>query len=189
MAVNREQALGLWHKYNESESLFHHALAVESVMREAAERHGDDPDFWGITGLLHDVDWERFPDQHCAKAPELLKEIDAPDEMVHAICSHGWGICSDTEPVSYMEKMLYTIDELTGLVTATALMRPEKMKGISVKSVKKKWNAHGFAAGVNREIIEKGAAMLGMDIPSVIQLTIDGMTKAAPELGLWPEEA
>lgn len=189
MAVTREQALELWHKYNESESLFHHALAVEAVMREAAERAGEDPDFWGITGLLHDVDWEKYPEKHCKKAPELLKEIDAPDNMVHAICAHGWGICSDVEPESYMEKILFTIDELTGLVTATALMRPEKMSGISVKSVKKKWNAKGFAAGVNREIIEKGATMVGMDIPSVIQLTIDGMTKVAPKLGLWPAEA
>ncbi len=186
--VTRDEALKLWHKYNKSESLYHHALSVEAVMREAAIRNNEDPDFWGIVGLLHDVDWEEFPTEHCKKAPELLKEINAPDEMIHAICSHGWGICVDVEPTLYMEKVLFTIDELTGLVTATALMRPEKMSGISVKSVKKKWNAHGFAAGVNREIIEKGAAMIGMDIPSVIQLTIDGMTKVAPEIGLWPAE-
>lgn len=189
MAAARENALKLWHKYNESESLFHHALTVEAVMREAAERSNEDPDFWGVVGLLHDVDWEKFPEEHCRKAPELLAEIGATDQMIHAICSHGWGLCSDIEPESYMEKVLYTIDELTGLITATALMRPEKMKGISVKSVKKKWNSNGFAAGVNREVIEKGAAMIGMDIPSVIQLAIDGMTKVAPELGLWPEEA
>ena len=150
MAAARENALKLWHKYNESESLFHHALAVEAVMREAAERSNEDPDFWGVVGLLHDVDWEKFPEEHCRKAPELLAEIGATDQMIHAICSHGWGLCSDIEPESYMEKVLYTIDELTGLITATALMRPEKMKGISVKSVKKKWNSNGFAAGVNQ---------------------------------------
>lgn len=186
--VTREDALSLWHKYNKSESLYHHALAVEAVMREAAIKFNEDPEYWGIVGLLHDVDWETFPDEHCKKAPELLKEINAPDEMIHAICSHGWGICVDIEPELYMEKVLFTIDELTGLVTATALMRPEKMKGITVKSVKKKWNAHGFAAGVNREIIEKGAELLNLELPAVIQLTIDGMTKIAPELGLWPEE-
>ena len=189
MAVTREEAEKLFRKYNESESLYHHALSVEAVMREAAERYGEDPDFWGIVGFLHDIDWEKFPEEHCRKAPELLAEINAPEELVHAVCSHGYGMVTDVKPEKMMEKMLFTVDELTGLITATALMRPEKMKGISVKSIKKKWKDKSFAAGVNREIITKGTEMLGMETQDVIQLAIDGMTKIAPEIGLWPEEA
>ncbi len=189
MAVSREDAEKLFRKYNESESLYHHALSVEAVMREAAEKYGEDPDFWGIVGFLHDIDWEKFPEEHCRKAPELLKEIDAPEDMVHAICSHGYGLVTDVKPEKMMEKMLYTVDELTGLITATALMRPEKMKGISVKSIKKKWKDKSFAAGVNRDVITKGCEMLGMETQDIIQLAIDGMTKVSPALGLWPEEA
>ena len=188
MDITRDQALGLFRKYNKSESLYHHAISVEAVMREFAEKNNEDPEFWGIAGLLHDIDWEMFPEEHCRKAPELLAEINAPEELVHAICSHGYGLVTDVKPEKYMEKVLYTIDELTGLVTATALMRPEKMKGISVKSIKKKWKDKSFAAGVNREVISNGAQMLGLDISQIIQTTIDGMTKVAPELGLWPEE-
>ena len=189
MAVTREEAEKLFRKYNESESLYHHALSVEAVMREAAERYGEDPDFWGIVGFLHDIDWEKFPEEHCRKAPELLAEINAPEELVHAVCSHGYGMVTDVKPEKMMEKMLFTVDELTGLITATALMRPEKMKGISVKSIKKKWKDKSFAAGVNREVITKGTEMLGMETQDVIQLAIDGLTKIAPEIGLWPEEA
>ena len=189
MAVTREEAEKLFRKYNESESLYHHALSVEAVMREAAERYGEDPDFWGIVGFLHDIDWEKFPEEHCRKAPELLAEINAPEELVHAVCSHVYGMVTDVKPEKMMEKMLFTVDELTGLITATALMRPEKMKGISVKSIKKKWKDKSFAAGVNREVITKGTEMLGMETQDVIQLAIDGMTKIAPEIGLWPEEA
>ena len=189
MAVTREEAEKLFRKYNESESLYHHALSVEAVMREAAERYGEDPDFWGIVGFLHDIDWEKFPEEHCRKAPELLAEINAPEELVHAVCSQGYGMVTDVKPEKMREKMLFTVDELTGLITATALMRPEKMKGISVKSIKKKWKDKSFAAGVNREVITKGTEMLGMETQDVIQLAIDGMTKIAPEIGLWPEEA
>lgn len=188
MAITRDEAVALWKKYNKSESLYHHALSVEAVMREAAKKLGEDEEYWGIVGFLHDIDWEMFPSEHCKKAPELLAEIGTPDDMVHAICSHGWGLCSDVRPEREMEKMLYTIDELTGLVTATALMRPEKMKGISVKSIKKKWKDKGFAAGVNREVITSGAAMLGMELSDIIQLAIDGMTTIAPQIGLWPTE-
>ncbi len=189
MAVTREEAEKLFRKYNESESLYHHALSVEAVMREAAERYGEDAEFWGIVGFLHDIDWEKFPEEHCRKAPELLTEINAPEDMVHAICSHGYGLVTDVKPEKMMEKMLFTVDELTGLITATALMRPEKMKGISVKSIKKKWKDKSFAAGVNREIITQGCEMLGMEAADIIQLAIDGMTKVAPDLGLWPDEA
>ncbi len=186
METTREQALELFRKYNKTESLYHHALEVEAIMREAAERAGEDPEYWGIVGLLHDIDWEMFPEEHCRKAPELLRQISLPDDMIHAICSHGWGLCSDVEPERYMEKMLYTIDELSGLIHATALMRPEKMQGISVRSVKKKMKDKSFSAGVNREIIAKGADMLGMDIQDIIQIAIDGMTKVAPKTGIWP---
>ena len=186
--MNREECVALWHKYNKSESLWHHALEVEATMREFAEREGEDPEYWGLVGLLHDIDWEMYPEEHCKKAPELLKEIGADDDFIHAVCSHGYGLCVDVKPEKKMEKILYTIDELSGLVNATALMRPEKMKGISVKSVKKKFASKGFSAGVNRDVILKGAEMLGEDLSSIIQTTIDGMTKVAPEVGLWPEE-
>ncbi|MFA6688414.1 MAG: HDIG domain-containing metalloprotein [Sphaerochaetaceae bacterium] len=184
MDFTREDALALLKKYNESESLVHHALSVEAVMREFAALKGEDVEYWGLVGLLHDVDYGTYPDQHCKKAPELLKEIGADDAFIHAVVSHGWGICVDVEPELYMEKVLYTVDELTGLVTATALMRPERMNGISVKSVKKKWNSPSFAAGVNREVIAKGAEMIGMDLTQVIQHTIDGMAKIASQLSL-----
>lgn len=125
-----------------------------------------------------------FPEQHCKKAPELLKEINAPDDVIHAVCSHGWGICSDVEPTRKMEKVLYTVDELCGLIYATALMRPEHMNGMTVKSVKKKWSSKNFAAGVNRDLIDKGIAMLGMDKSQVIQLAIEGISSVADQVGL-----
>ena len=187
MAIERNKAIELWKKYNSSESLFHHALSVEAVMRRFALEYGEDQDYWGIVGLLHDIDWEMFPTEHCMVAPRLLKEIDAPDDVIKAVQSHGWGVCTDIKPERKMEIVLYTIDELTGLITATALMRPEKMQGITVKSVKKKWSSKGFAAGVNREIIANGAEMLGEEIPRIIQLSIDAMTEISKEIGLWPE--
>ncbi|MBS7378461.1 MAG: HDIG domain-containing protein [Candidatus Ornithospirochaeta sp.] len=186
---DRNQAVALWHKYNESESLWHHALSVEAVMRHFAALYGEDVEYWGLVGLLHDIDWEKYPEEHCRKAPEILKEIGADDDFIHAVCSHGWSICTDVEPVKKMEKVLFTIDELTGLVTATALMRPEKMNGITVKSVKKKWSSKGFAAGVNRDIITKGAELLGEELPFIIDNTIKGMTGIAKDIGLWVEEA
>ncbi len=184
----REDAVELWHKYNKSGSLWHHALSVEAVMKEGALKYGEDPEYWGLVGLLHDIDWEMYPSQHCKKAPLLLAEIGADDDFIHAVCSHGWSICTDVKPEKTMEKFLFAIDELTGLVNATALMRPEKMKGISVKSVKKKWTSKGFAAGVNREIIDKGAEMLGTTREELIELTIAGMSKIASSLDLLPEE-
>ena len=182
--VTREQAVDLFHKYNKSESLWHHALCVEAVMRAFAAEAGEDVDYWGIVGLLHDIDWEMFPDQHCRKAPELLAEIGMPDDMVHAICSHGWGLVSDVEPQRQMEKILYAVDELTGLVYATALMRPERMAGMSVKSVKKKWSSKSFAAGVNREVIEKGAQMAGVTKEHLIEVTIQALTSISDQIGL-----
>lgn len=182
--VTREQAVELFHKYNKSESLWHHALCVEAVMRAFAAEAGEDVDYWGIVGLLHDIDWEMFPDQHCRKAPELLAEIGMPDDMVHAICSHGWGLVSDVEPQRQMEKILYAVDELTGLVYATALMRPERMAGMSVKSVKKKWSSKSFAAGVNRDVIEKGAQMADVTKEHLIEVTIQALTSISDQIGL-----
>ncbi len=182
--VTREEALELLRKYNKSESHINHALSVEATMKAFAEKRGENPQYWSIVGLLHDIDWELYPEEHCKKAPELLKEIDMQDDQIRAICSHGWGICCDIEPEREMEKILYTIDELTGLVYATALMRPEHMNGMSVKSVKKKWKTPSFAAGVNREIIQKGSEMCGIEIAELIQTTIDAMSAIAPEIGL-----
>jgi putative nucleotidyltransferase with HDIG domain len=180
----RDEALALLRKYNKSEALVNHALCVEATMQAFAREKGEDPSYWGLVGLLHDIDWEQFPEQHCSKAPELLAEIGADEEFIHAVCSHGWGLCSDVEPVLYMEKVLYTIDELTGLVYATALMRPDHMKGMTVKSVKKKWSSKTFAAGVNRELIEKGAKMIGMELPAIMKITIDALTEAEDRIGL-----
>lgn len=182
--VSRVQALDLFRKYNKTESLYHHALCVEAVMRAFAREYGEDEDYWGIVGLLHDIDWEMFPQEHCRKAPELLAEIDIPQDMVHAICSHGCGLVTDVAPERQMEKVLYAVDELTGLVYATALMRPERMVGMSVKSVKKKWASKSFAAGVNREVIEKGAELAGIPKEHLIEVTIAALSSIAPEIGL-----
>lgn len=182
--IKRDDALALFKKYNESESLYYHALCVEAVMREAARRENEDEDYWGIIGLLHDVDYEKYPTEHCVKAVDILKEINASDEMIHAICSHAWGICSDVEPILQMEKLLFALDELTGLVYATALMRPERMKGMSNKSVKKKWNTKSFAAGVDRDIITKGSQLSGVEVPTLIEITIKALTDIAPTIGL-----
>lgn len=183
--INREAALALYKKYNQDESLFRHALAVEAVMRHFANLFGEDEEKWGIIGLIHDLDYERYPDQHCIKVKEILTDEGWPEEYIRAVQSHGWEICSDVEPVERMENVLYTIDELTGLITAAALVRPSKsILDLKVKSVKKKWKDKAFAAGVNRAVIEKGAARLGMELDEVIKETISGMQKVAAEIGL-----
>jgi len=183
--INREAALALYKKYNQDESLFRHALAVEAVMRHFANLFGEDEEKWGIIGLIHDLDYERYPDQHCIKVKEILTDEGWPEEYIRAVQSHGWEICSDVEPVERMENVLYTIDELTGLITAAALVRPSKsILDLKVKSVKKKWKDKAFAAGVNRAVIEKGAARLGMELDEVIKETIAGMQKVAAEIGL-----
>ena len=181
---NREQAYELLKKYNKSESLINHALAVEAVMLHFAQIFEEDKEKWGIIGLVHDLDYEMYPEEHCKKTEEILIEENWPEDYIRAIVSHGWKICSDVEPVETMEKVLYTIDELTGLIHANALMRPTGMSGMKVKSVKKKWKDKSFAAGVNREIIAEGAEMLGMDLSKVIEETIKGMEKVADEIGL-----
>lgn len=181
----REEALQLLHEYNASESLRKHAYAVEGVMRYLARKRGEDEEKWGIIGLIHDLDYEKFPDQHCQKTGEILREHNWPEEYIRAAISHGWGICSQVEPQSDLEKFLYAIDELTGLVVTTALVRPSKsVFEVTLKSVKNKWKDKRFAAGVNRSIIEKGAAMLNISLDELIEDTIRGMQEVAKEIGL-----
>lgn len=181
----REEALELLKNYNKSDSLIKHALAVEGVMRYMARKRGEDEEKWGIIGLIHDLDYEQFPDEHCKKTEEILRENKWPEDYIHAVISHGWGICVDVKPESEMEKVLYAIDELTGLVVTTALVRPSKsVLDVKTKSVKKKWKDKRFAAGVDRSIIEKGAEMLGVEISELITDTIAGMQEVAEEIGL-----
>jgi len=184
----REEALALLREYNKSDSLLKHAYAVEGVMRSVARKRGEDEDKWGIIGLIHDLDYEKFPDQHCTKTREILQEHNWPEEYIRAAVSHGWGICSDVEPQSILEKTLYAIDELTGLVTASVLVRPSKsVMDLTVKSVKKKWKSPAFAAGVDRSIIENGANMLGVEVGELIEDTIKGMQEVAEAIGLKGE--
>jgi len=181
----REEALALLRQYNKNESLIKHAMAVEGVMRYIARKRGEDEEAWGVVGLIHDLDYEQFPDQHCKKTEEILKENDWPEAYIRAAVSHGWGICTDVKPESDMEKVLYAIDELTGLVVTSALVRPSKsVMDMKAKSVKKKWKQKQFAAGVDRSIIEKGAEMLGVELGELITDTIMGMRDVAEEIGL-----
>lgn len=185
MAPTREQAMELLREHNSSQSLINHALSVEAVMRHLAVKHGEDPDKWGVIGLIHDLDYERYPDRHCTMTHMLLAGKGWPEDYIRAVMSHAWGICTDVEPVHVMEKYLFAIDELTGLVTACVLVRPSKsLSDLKVKSVKKKWKTRHFAAGASREVIEKGAEMLGVEIPELIQDVIDGMRTVASEIGL-----
>ena len=184
---NRQQALALLQKYNQESFHILHALTVEGVMRWFAEQNGEDADFWGLCGLLHDVDFEQYPDQHCVKAPELLSEINASPEMVHAICSHGYGLCSDVEPTLLMEKILFAADELTGLIGAAARMRPSKsVSDMELSSLKKKFKDKKFAAGCSRDVIKEGAERLGWTLDEVMEKTILAMrsceTSVAEEL-------
>jgi len=181
----REETFELLKKYNQTESLIKHALAVEGVMRFMARKRNADEEKWGVVGLIHDLDYEQFPDQHCKKTEEILRQNSWPEEYIRAVVSHGWGICTDVKPETEMEKVLYAIDELTGLVVTTALVRPSKsVLDVKTKSVKKKWKDKRFAAGVDRSIIENGAKMLGMEIAELITDTISGMREVAEEIGL-----
>jgi putative nucleotidyltransferase with HDIG domain len=180
-----DEALSLFKEFNKDESLRKHAYAVEGVMRYIARRNGEDEEKWGIVGLMHDLDYERFPEQHCKKAKKILEERGWPEEYIRAIVSHGWGICSDVEPQTKMEKTLYAVDELTGLITAVAIIRPSKsVADLEAKSVIKKWKDKSFAAGVNRSVIEKGVAMLGIELTDLIGDTILGMRQVAERIGL-----
>ncbi len=185
----REDAMALLKKYNQSDALIKHALAVEAVMGHFAEKYGEeDPEKWRVIGLIHDLDYEKYPQEHCQKTKEILTEEGWPEDYIRATMSHGWKICTDVEPVERMEKVLYTIDELTGLIVATVLMRPSRsVMDLTAKSVKKKFKHKGFAAGVDRKIIEEGAALLGMDLTGVIEEAIKGMQIVAEDLDLKGE--
>jgi len=172
-------------EYNKNEGLIKHALAVEAVMRYSARKRGEDEEKWGVIGLIHDLDYEQFPQQHCRKTEEILRSHNWPEDYIRAVLSHGWGICTDVEPQSELEKVLYAVDELTGLIVATALVRPSKsVMDMKAKSVRKKWKDKSFAAGVNREIIEKGAQILGVELSELITDAIMGMREVADELDL-----
>ena len=176
MELAREQALALLQKYNKEPFHIQHALTVEGVMRWFAAENGENRDFWGLCGLLHDVDFELYPEEHCKKAPELLAEVNASAEMVHAICSHGYGLCSDVEPVHQMEKILFAVDELTGLIGAAARMRPSKsVCDMELSSLKKKFKDKKFAAGCSRDVIKTGAERLGWTLDELMDKTIQAM--------------
>ena len=175
-AITRQQALSLLQKYNQEPFHILHALTVEGTMRWFARELGEDQDFWGLVGLLHDVDFEQYPQKHCLEAPRLLAEVNAEPELVHAVCSHGYGICCDVEPVATMEKVLFAADELTGLIGAAARMRPSKsVSDMEVSSLKKKFKDKKFAAGCSREIITQGAERLGWTLEELMEKTILAM--------------
>ncbi len=181
----RAEALELFLRYNKSDSLYKHALSVEAVMRYMARKHGEDEEVWGVIGLIHDLDYEMYPEQHCTMTEKILRDEGWPEEYIRAVISHGYGICSDTEPQTSLEKTLFAIDELTGLVTTSALVRPSRsVLDMEARSVRKKWTDRRFAAGVDRSVIEKGAAMLGTDLNDLISDTIMGMREVAEEIGL-----
>ena len=182
--VTREQALALLKKYNQEPFHIQHALTVEAVMRWYAKELGyGDEDFWGLCGLLHDVDYEKYPEEHCRKAPELLAEIDAEDALVHAVCSHGYGICSDMKPEHEMEKVLFAADELTGLIGAAARMRPSRScTDMELSSLKKKFKDKRFAVGCSRDIIRTGAEQLGRELHRLLDMTLSAMKATETEI-------
>ena len=181
----RDQALVLLQEYNENPSLINHALAVEAAMRYMARKYGEDEDKWGVVGLIHDLDYERFPESHCFKTEEILNAAGWPEEYIRAAVSHGWGICTQVEPRSLMEKTLYAVDELTGFIVACALVRPSRsVADLKVKSVKKKWKQASFAAGVDRGVIERGAAMLELELDVLIFDVISALQEIREDIGL-----
>ena len=182
---SRSEAFALLCQYNKQESLIRHGLAVESVMRYFAEQEGEDIEKWGVIGLCHDLDYEQFPEQHCVMTRKILEGENWPEPYIRAIASHGWGICSEVEPIERMEKILFATDELTGLITACVYVRPSKsILDLTTKSVMKKWNTRAFAAGANRDVISKGADMLGMDVETLVEKTINAMQGSAELIGL-----
>jgi putative nucleotidyltransferase with HDIG domain len=184
-APTREEAWKILTDHVRSPNLISHALAVEAAMRHLARKKGADEEMWGIVGLIHDVDYEEHPDEHLRHAPEMLRGHGWPEEHIRAVASHGWGICTDVEPATELEKALFAIDELTGLVAAATLVRPSKsVLDLPVKSVLKKWKDKAFAAGVDRSVIEKGAALMGVSLEELIADTIEGMKTVAAEIGL-----
>lgn len=189
--ISRENAEILLKKYNQDAFHLQHAYTVEAVMKWYAKElgYGADEEYWGIVGLLHDIDFELYPDEHCLKAPELLREAGVGEDIIHAVCSHGYGItveCGatiDVEPVHEMEKVLFAADELTGLIWAAALMRPSKStKDMELKSLKKKYKSKGFAAGCSREVIERGANQLGWELDKLLEMTLSAMQATEDEI-------
>ena len=181
--VTREQALALLQKYNKESFHILHGLTVEGVMRWFAQENGEDVEFWGLCGLLHDVDFEMYPEEHCIKAPELLAEIDASEEMVHGICSHAYGSCCDVEPIHLMEKIMFAVDELTGLIGAAARMRPSKsVMDMELSSLKKKFKDKKFAAGCSRDVIRQGAELLGWELDTLLRKTLQAMAATEAEV-------
>lgn len=183
---SREEAYDLLTKHTKDPGLINHALMVEAAMGHFAEILGEeDIEKWKVIGLIHDLDYEKYPDDHCHMTEKMLQEENWPEDYIRAVLSHGWGICTEVEPIHRMEKVIYAIDELTGLIYATAIMRPSKsLDDLPVKSVKKKWKDKGFAAKIDREVIAKGIEMLGMERDEVIKETIEGMKAVASEIGL-----
>ena len=189
--ITREEAFELLKKYNSERFHIQHGLTVEGVMKWYANDlgYGEDAEFWGIVGLLHDIDFEQYPDQHCIKAPELLREAGVGEDMIHAICSHGYDLTVDVKPEHEMEKVLYAADELTGLIGAAALMRPSKsVTDMEVKSLKKKYKDKKFAAGCSREVIEKGAEMLGWELTVLWKKTIEAMRSCEADIAAEMEK-
>jgi predicted hydrolase (HD superfamily) len=189
--IERDEAFALLKKYNKDPFHIQHALTVEQVMRWYANElgYGEDADYWGIVGLLHDIDFEEYPDQHCIKAPELLREGGVEESIIHAVCSHGYAITVDIKPEHEMEKVLYAADELTGLIWAAALMRPSKStKDMELKSLKKKYKSKGFAAGCSREVIERGAEMLGWELDELLTRTLEAMKASEDVINAEMEE-
>ena len=188
MRPNRDEALDLLRKHNKEESHIQHALAVEGAMRHFARLAGEDEDLWGVVGILHDIDWERTaatPEKHCHLAPDMLREAGVDEDIIHAVQSHGYGICSDVAPANDMEKTLFTIDELTGLIITAGLVRPSRSLGdLELKSVKKKWKDKAFARGVNRDIIKEGAERMGMPLDKVIEETILALRPIEKQIGM-----
>lgn len=183
--ISREQAYELLKKYNQDPFHIQHALTVEAVMKWYAKElgYGADAEYWGIVGLLHDIDFELYPEEHCIKAPELLREGGVGEDIIHGVVSHGYGITVDVAPEHEMEKVLYAADELTGLIWAAALMRPSKStKDMELKSLKKKYKSKGFAAGCSREVIERGAAGLGWELEKLLTMTLEAMCASEDEI-------
>ena len=183
--ISREDAWILLKKYNQDRFHIQHALTVEGVMKWYARELGysEDAEYWGIVGLLHDIDFEQYPEEHCRKAPELLRNAGVGEDIIHAVCSHGYQLTVEVKPEHEMEKVLYAVDELTGLIGAVALMRPSKsVQDMEVKSVKKKYKAVNFAAGCSREVIQRGADMLGWSLEELIEKTIYAMRSCEAEI-------
>lgn len=184
-SISRDDALALLRKYNKEPFHIQHGLTVEGVMKWYARElgYGEEAEYWGIVGLLHDIDFEMYPQEHCIKAPELLKEAGMGDDMIHAVCSHGYGLTVDVRPEHEMEKVLFGADELTGLIWAAALIRPSKsVQDMELKSLKKKYKTASFAAGCSREVIEKGAEMLGWELNTLLEKTLNAMRSCEGEV-------